>query len=166
MRTFSRVIRHIENAVIVLLLSVLLLVCFVQVAGRLFFNIGFVAADPLIYQLVLWIGLVGAVIASREKSHITIDIVSRFATGRWLAFIQTITYLFSAGICLFLAWISIRFIRDERAFSDAELLGIPVWIWQIILPVSFLIIGSRYAKYAVMKLITLFRHSREIDTSS
>ncbi|HPQ40103.1 MAG TPA: TRAP transporter small permease [bacterium] len=165
MKIVSLIIRRIENTAVVVLLGTLILVCLVQVVGRLVFKAGFVEADPLIYELVLWIGLVGAMIASREKSHITIDIVSRFLSGRWLAGIRSLTGLFGAGICFLLVWISIRFIRDERAFNDTELLGIPIWIWQLILPVSFLVIGGRYTKYAIHDVITLLIPSRKSDHS-
>jgi len=97
--------RNFENAVVYTLLSLLILLSFAQVGGRLLFNTGFSDADPIICHLVLWLGLLGAVLATREKQHITIDIVSRFVTGKKLYAIQIITGLFTTCVCSSLTWL-------------------------------------------------------------
>ncbi len=132
----------------IVLLGLLLILSFSQVAGRLFFNIGFKEGDSLIYHLVLWSGLWGAILATRYKEHISIDVVSRFTSGRLKHGIQAMTNLFSAAVCGVLLYASIRFIRDEFMFNDTAIAGLPLWIYQLIIPFAFLSMGLRFLLYS------------------
>ncbi|MBN1295280.1 TRAP transporter small permease [bacterium] len=147
----ARIIRHIENTSICILLGLLIVLSVAQVTGRLLFHSGLAEADPLIYYMVLWLGLSGAVIATRENEHITIDIISRFVSGRPLGVIRALTHAFAAGICLYLTWIGIRFLQDEIRYDDTMIMGIPLWLFQLIIPVSFGMMGIRFAVHAVQQ---------------
>ncbi|MCD4653999.1 TRAP transporter small permease, partial [bacterium] len=149
--------RQFENFILYFLLTLLILLSFAQVAGRLFFNIGFPDADPVICHLVLWLGMVGAVLATREKEHITIDVVSRFVSGRLLCIIQVITGLFTSAVCGFLTWIAVRFIRDEIQYCTMEIIGLPLWVFQLIIPVSFGLMSIRFSIETVEKIIRVFQ---------
>lgn len=71
-------ISRVEGWAIVILLSFTLLMAFSQVVLRNIFSTGFIWADILLRNLVLWIALLGASIATKERKHIAIDAVSRF----------------------------------------------------------------------------------------
>ena len=58
-------LHRVEDAVLALLLGAMILLAPLQIALRLFFNEGLTWADPLIRVLVLWVGLFGAISASR-----------------------------------------------------------------------------------------------------
>jgi TRAP-type C4-dicarboxylate transport system permease small subunit len=51
---------------------------FAQIVLRNGFDGGIVWADSLLRIMVLWIALIGAVVASRDQRHINIDLISRF----------------------------------------------------------------------------------------
>ena len=58
----------------------LLMICMavLQIFMRNLFDSGILWGDSLVKVLVLWIGLMGAMIASRNSHHISIDILSKF----------------------------------------------------------------------------------------
>jgi TRAP-type C4-dicarboxylate transport system permease small subunit len=68
-------IGRVEQALLVVLLSVLILIAFSQIILRNFFSTGIAWGDALVRSLVLWTGFIGATIAAREGQHISIDVV-------------------------------------------------------------------------------------------
>ncbi len=101
--------------------------------------------DPLLRLLVLWAGLMGAVAASRDKQHIAIDLFSRFIPGLYNRVLKAFLSLFSSGVCLVLAWFSLRFVRDEATYGGRAILSIPSWLQNSIFPLAFLLMGIAFS---------------------
>ncbi len=82
-----KVLHALEDGLLVGLLLALVFVAVMQIVLRNGFDGGFLWADAFLRVLVLWIGLAGAMAASREHRHISIDILGRFlpqrARARW-----------------------------------------------------------------------------------
>lgn len=126
-----------EGLIIILLLAMMGLSC-VQIFLRYVLDGGLQWVDPLLRQMLLWSGLLGAVVTTRKGKHIAMDIVSHLLppyAKPWLALINN---LFSGLVCLVLAYSAVTFVRNEFAFSgDRTLLGMPGWVINIIFPLSF-----------------------------
>lgn len=144
----------------VVLLLLLLLLSFYQVGGRLFFNTGFKDGDTIVYHLVLWTGLWGAILATRDKQHITIDVISRLTSKHNQLLIQGITNLFSAIICGIITWAAILFIRDEIQYTQTKVLYLPLWLYQLIIPYTFLVISIRFFKNSTKDFLAFSRKDR------
>jgi len=71
-------IDRVEQTLLVTFLGFMILIAFLQIVLRNFFNTGLSGGDPLLRNLVLWIGFIGATLATREGKHINIDVVSRW----------------------------------------------------------------------------------------
>jgi TRAP-type C4-dicarboxylate transport system permease small subunit len=71
-------INRIEDWLLILMLSAMVILAVAQILFRNVFDSGIVWADPLLRTLVLWVALSGAVIATRTNNHIRIDILSRY----------------------------------------------------------------------------------------
>ncbi|MBN1356085.1 TRAP transporter small permease [bacterium] len=155
-RQWIRRIHRIENFVLCLLLSTMILLAFLQISGRLFLKIGFSWADPVIYHLVLWVSLAGAAVSTREHQHITIDVVSRALRPQHQRIIRVITDSFSTFVCGLLTWSAVRFVRDEFTLGNVLLGNMPAWTFQIILPLSFAVITARFCLHALDGAISIF----------
>ena len=166
MKKLIRMYCFAEDAVMVILLGALLLMSFGQVGGRLFLNMGFQSGDAVIYHLVLWTGLWGAMLATRQQEHITIDIISRFASRRYRTLIQMITNLFSGVICSILVHASIRFIHDEMTSIDTEILQIPLWVYQVVIPYALTVMSIRFFWFSVMDFLQFIHPDRTGHDSS
>ncbi|MGB3975290.1 MAG: TRAP transporter small permease [bacterium] len=161
MKNFSKFYHNFENIVMGVLLLCLVLLSFYQVGGRLFFNAGIKDGDTIVYHLVLWTGLWGAILATRDKQHINIDVISRFASVRNRFLIQSITNIFSAIICGILLWASILFIRDEIHYTQTTILNIRLWIYQLIIPYAFLITSVRFFIYSATDFLIFLSFPRK-----
>lgn len=135
----------LEYFVVVFLLTVMVGLAFLQIFLRIFFATGVLWGDPLLRHLVLWIALLGAAIATKERKHINIDVISRVLPDRGKVAIQALTDLFSTVICLLLIQASLKFIRDEFQVGSFAFLSIPTWAMAVIFPVAFGLIAIRFA---------------------
>ena len=138
-------ISRIEQSLIGILLSTMILMAFVQIALRNFFATGIDWGDALVRYLVVWVGFVGAAIAVKEGKHITIDVLSRALGGARQRKIQAISNICSAAICGLLTWAGIKFIWFEAEMGGTVFLKLPVWVPELIIPVSFGLMTMRYA---------------------
>ena len=139
-----RVGRMIENTLLILFLTLMILLACGQIVLRNFFSIGLVWADGLLQISVLWLGLLGAMAASRDDNHINIDVLTRFCPPQLRIPLCLLSHLFTAFICGVLAWQSFLFVKSEYAFGTTGVGKYPIWIFQSILPVAFGLISYRY----------------------
>jgi C4-dicarboxylate transporter DctQ subunit len=140
----DEIAERIEGIFLVLFLSLMIGIAFLQVLLRNFFSTGLSWGDPLVRSLVLWIGFIGAALATREGRHINMDLLSR-----WIPFvgkkgIDTVTNLLSSLVCGLLTYGALKFIRNEALSGDITFLGAPVWVPVIILPVTLAFMTLRF----------------------
>ena len=138
-------ISWVEKVLIAALLTVMILLAFLQIVLRNFFATGIDWGDSLVRYLVVWVGFIGAAIAVREDKHITIDILSRWISGEGSRIIQSISHLISAVICGVLTWAGIKFTMFDAQMGTTAFMGLPVWMPELIIPVTFGIMTLRYA---------------------
>ena len=142
-------LRHIENALIVALLSAMILLAGNQIILRNFFDSGIGWADPVLRVLVLWVGMLGAMIATQQDKHIRIDLLSRYLSTAWKRRTAHINSLFSAIICSLLAWHSARFVHFEWQDGNILVNDIPAWLAESIIPIGFTVMALRFALLAL-----------------
>jgi len=68
-------------------------------------------ADPLLRIMVLWLGMIGATVASRDNRHIHIDLVSHFFSKTSYLLIQTFAGQFTSWVCLLVAWYGAHWVQ-------------------------------------------------------
>jgi len=115
-----------------------------QILLRNFFDSGIVWIDPLLRVLVLWLGLLGATVATRNNKHISIDLLSRFLKRDIYCLVQSVVAQVSAWTCLVIAWYGLNWIRIDYEDGTASFVGIPAWMLEVVIPAAFALIGLRY----------------------
>ena len=149
-------IHRIEDGLLALLLSGMIILASGQIILRNLLEVGFTWADPLTRVLVLWVGLLGALAASREDKHIAIDVLSRFLPPRLRFGAKAITSLFTAAVCGIVAYHAGRFVALEREAQLVAFGGIPVWILESVIPFAFGLIALRYGLLFVSRTRAVF----------
>jgi TRAP-type C4-dicarboxylate transport system permease small subunit len=137
---------------LMILLSALVLLACGQIVLRDVFSIGFTWTDGLIRLAVLWLALIGAIAAGRDRKHIAIDVLSRALPARLRHVAGVVTNLFTAGVTGTMTWYAWAFVADSRSFGDVLLGDSPAWVFQVILPVGFGLISYRYLVRAVQQI--------------
>lgn len=91
----------------------------------------------IVPNLTLWVGFLGAMIASREKKHLTISTGIQFLPPLYQKIAAIVASVVSTAVCAGLTWAGWRFIQEERASTTMIGDWLPIWIAESILPISF-----------------------------
>ena len=144
-----RALALVEDGLLVALLAALIAMAAAQIALRNLLDTSLLWADPVVRVMVLWVGMIGAVVATRFDKQISVDALSRFLPGRWKAAARVLTDLFTAVVSAVLAYHSVRLLLEDRAGGTRVLAALPLWVCELVLPVAFAVIALRYLAYAV-----------------
>ena len=155
-----KAVHRVENTLLVVLLSTMIVLASLQIVLRNFFDFGLVWADPLLRVMVLWLGLIGATVASRGNKHIKIDLLTRYFRRTSNLLIQAVVSMFTAVVCTIIAWHGAHWIRLEYLDGMIGLSGIPAWMFEIIIPITFALIGIRYFLFSIRWGSLFLRRSR------
>jgi TRAP-type C4-dicarboxylate transport system permease small subunit len=161
-------ISRVEQTLLVTFLSFMILTAFLQIVLRNFFSTGLDWADSLLRNLVLWIGFIGATLATKEGKHINIDVFSRWLPSLGKNIATLITHLFSFGIGCALTYAALKFIKNEVQMERMTFLNIPAWIPEMILPMTFGLMTFRFGLRSFKNLSEMGDmhplHEREKET--
>jgi TRAP-type C4-dicarboxylate transport system permease small subunit len=144
-----------EDALLVLILAAMVVLSATQIVLRNLFDGAILWADPMLRVGVLWVGMIGAMVATRGDKQISIDAVSRFLPVHWNARVRVVTDLFTSVVAAVVGWSALRLALDDRAAGGTAMAFVPVWICELILPIAFSVIALRYLLFAI-------KHSRMV----
>ncbi|MCF6245840.1 MAG: TRAP transporter small permease [Desulfobacula sp.] len=150
-------LQKLEDGILVTLLLVMIIMAVLQIVLRNLLDSGILWGDGLVKVLVLWIGLVGAMIASRNNNHISIDIISRYLPGPIKKLSDLIIAIFTTVICGIMAYFSFTFVLLERAGGMTAFAKVPAWLCESIIPIAFGIICFRYLILSFQTLIHIIK---------
>ena len=135
---------RIEDGILVGLLLLMIGLAVTQIFLRNLFDSGIVWSDILVRILVLWVGLLGAMVASRQGNHINVDILDRYLPERAKPYVSIVVQLFTALICTVAAYFSLLFVQIEYADGGMAFAKVPAWVCEAIIPFAFGVIAVRY----------------------
>jgi TRAP-type C4-dicarboxylate transport system permease small subunit len=136
--------RRIEDIFLAALLSMMILLAGWQIIQRNFIGGGMIWGDELLRLMVLWLGLLGAMAASRDDRHVAIDLLLRFLPQKLKSPVLVLLHLFTAVVCGMLAFYSFKFVQMEHEYQTQVLTGLPAWWFETILPIGFSMMSYRY----------------------
>jgi TRAP-type C4-dicarboxylate transport system permease small subunit len=154
-RRWEEVFTKVEHTILISLLLIMVGLAFLQIVLRIFFSYGILWGDVALRHLVLWVGLFGAMVATRESKHIHIDILPRLLTGKAKALLGILLDFFSAFVCLLLTFAGFKFVSDEFMMKTTSFLQIPGWIVAVIFPLAFSIITVHFGLNGLVKVLGL-----------
>ncbi|MFO1463130.1 MAG: TRAP transporter small permease [bacterium] len=135
----------LEGALLTVILILMIGLAFTQVILRNFFNTGIEWGDAFVRHLVLWVGFIGASVATKEGGHLAMDLVHRFLPQK----LRRPTAMFvdgaSAFVCALLALASYKFYLTEKEAGDMLLPHVPNAWAVIIIPIGFYLMSLRFA---------------------
>jgi len=161
LKLLDRFFYRIEYVLLVLFLGSMILLAFTQVVLRNFFGTGIIWADTIVRHLVLWLGFVGAAIATSDERHISIDAFTKFFPERTKHGIAILTSLFAVIVCYFLSAAAWTYVLEERTNGGDLVLSIPTWVALLIIPSGYLLLAFHFLVKAVQNVLRAFRDTSE-----
>ncbi|ETW97036.1 MAG: hypothetical protein ETSY1_24225 [Candidatus Entotheonella factor] len=139
----------LERSVVVISFVGLMLLGLLQIILRNVFASGLFGADEILRHLVLWIGFLGASLATREQRHLRIDILSRVLPDKYQLWLDGGTHLLALVGCVMLAQAAWVFVREEWMAQTVLAAGIAAWVVQSIIPLGFCLMAVRFALHLI-----------------
>lgn len=151
--SLNNFLAKIETIFLIIILLSMILLAFLQVILRNFFHTSILWADTLLRHLVLWIGFIGASLATKELRHINIDALSRLLSKTAKRITVIIVNLFAGTVCFFLMRAAMTFIQSEKQAGSTLFAGIPTWLFQIIIVIGFGLMMLRFFIHVLENLL-------------
>ena len=162
LRGLRRGLGWAENTFIGLLLLTMVGLAALRIVRReMGWNIDLMWADQMLTHMVLWVALLGAALATKDRNHINIDVVGRLLRGRAKSITRAVTDLFSAVVCVALTYACHKFFHAEHeAFRGATLAGAQPLFWkvapwhaQLVMPFAFALMAVRFLVQTVEDVV-------------
>jgi tripartite ATP-independent transporter DctM subunit len=143
------------SVVTLLALTSMVLIPLVETLGRRFVGFGIPGAAGWVQHLTLWLGLLGALLATYRNRHLAIATFEIVKIKKTDFFFNTITRAATVGILLSLTWASLVLVLSQ--YDSPEMLGgwFPIWMAQLAMPLIFLLMALATAQ----KVILNWRHA-------
>lgn len=145
MKTLIKAWARCEHLLLIAILMVMITLAVTQIILRNLFETSFFWIDPFNRLLVLWLAILGAMVATREHEHIAIDVLKHVAGKAIVPGLVRLTSLISALVCLLMTWHSVRFVYEEYLYETTTFSSLPAWPFELIMPVGFMIMTMRFA---------------------
>jgi len=149
-RSLIGFLQKIESGLLAVILFLLIVLAAWQVLARNFFDGGLLWGDGFVRVAVLWVTLIGAMVASRNDDHIRMDVISRYLPDGMRRFSSRITALFTALICGMFAWFSTTFVIEEMEYGTMAFGEVPAWMCALVMPVGFGLMALRYVLHSII----------------
>jgi TRAP-type C4-dicarboxylate transport system permease small subunit len=109
-KKLDAILRPVENVFLTLLLLTELGIVFAQVVAR-FFHGGWIFIDEFSRYMVLWLGIFGAILATRDFRHIAIDFLIRFVPPTFRTLLYRLQSIVGMGVSLLLLYAGSEYVK-------------------------------------------------------
>jgi tripartite ATP-independent transporter DctM subunit len=134
---------RVENGLMVLALGLMLTLPLAESFMRRFLGIGIMGSAIFVQHLVLYVGMLGSVIAARSGQLLSISFVTTYLKGIWKTAAVVYANSFAVVISGYLVIASIQFIISKDAIGETMIQGVPLWPILLILPFGFALVAYR-----------------------
>ena len=140
--------RQAENLLVGVVFLALALFPVIEIVLRTFFGTGIPGTSGYVQNLTLWIGFIGAAIASRERRHLNLSTGLVTLTARIRAVTTPVSAIISTAVAAGLFWASVEFVRSEIEAPTRIGGWLPHWMAEAVLPAAFAVITLRFVAQA------------------
>lgn len=150
MQKFWRFIDFFEKFLLIGLIVTMLSLATLDIILR-FFNMGAIVWVPKFLRLgVLWLALLGALMATKTNEHIRVDLINRMVKNPKI--LDIIALIFAGIISFVLVLPTYNFVIMAYEYEDKFFANVPLWIMQVLMPLTFALMGARFFKLAAKKI--------------
>ncbi len=152
------IFRNIEKYFLVVIIGLMVIFSFSQIVLRMVGHAVIWFDEYMLYAL-MWAAMVAGGIAAYEGSHIKIDLIGRFVKGRAASAVSLVAFGFSGIVSYLFFLIFINYVIGIEFAGGYFLENTKLttkWIFLMILPAGFFIIGFRMLNRALSFFNDLF----------
>ena len=139
--------RHtrLEGAAVALLILVMMALPAAEAISRRVFGEGIPGSAVLVQHLTLWVGFLGALLATATGNHLALSTQGVLPAGWPRRSAAIFTRAVSAAVCALLAYASVGLVRADSMSPRHILPGVPLWWSELVMPVACTLMAFRFA---------------------
>jgi tripartite ATP-independent transporter DctM subunit len=132
-----------ENIFLAAILGLMVLLPLAEGLLRAFFHKGIPGSTAIVQHLTLIVGMAGGALAAREKRLLSMATDAFFMEGVWKRLAKWVDATAGGTVACLLCAAAVSFVRSEAGAGKVLVLGIPVWVIQLALPLGFGLVALR-----------------------
>jgi len=136
---------RIEGTLVGVLLLAMVAIPAAETLARRFFSRGFPGASVLVQHLTLWVGFLGAVLATGAGRHLALSTIEVIPAGWPRRAAALVSRTLSTAVCGLFAYGAVKLVLVERTSDRFLPFGIPFWLSELIMPAGALLMAARFA---------------------
>jgi len=145
--------QHVEEAVSVVLLTVMGILAFTNVLTRYFIHYSFAFTEEIEVALLVWVTMLGGAACFKRGLHLGFTFLAERLPAPLRKAVAALSGALMLLVCAVLFRFSLVHIRDEIEMSiTTEALAIPQWWYTLAIPVGCIFIVLRVIEATVSKL--------------
>ncbi|MFL5270482.1 MAG: TRAP transporter large permease subunit [Anaeromyxobacteraceae bacterium] len=139
---------RLEGGAVGLLLLAMIALPAGETLSRRLFDRGFAGSSTLVQHLTLWVGFLGALLATATEHHLALSTVDVIPEGWPRRAARLLARVVSASVCALLAYAAVKLVLAERGSDRTLPFGIPWWWSELIMPVASGLMAVRFALWS------------------
>lgn len=148
-KTFLAMLHRAERAIVILAFCGMVSVVFADVLARELTGVGLPWARQVGVYFNIFVVLFGIGLASASASHLRPRFADGWLPARWEPQVGFLTEAVFAMFCLCFAIVSLGVVIESVQLDErSEIIRMPIWPVQAMIPMVFLIAAIRHAIYA------------------
>lgn len=141
-----------ESWLAVALLAAMTLLSTLEPLGRKLFHAGVPGGPVYVQVMTLWMGFVGALLATGQNKHLALSTELLIPKGAPRAAAVVYSHTVAATVCMLFAYSTAGLINADRLGGTTLEGGLPKWWSEFVMPVALIFIALRFAWKASPKL--------------
>jgi TRAP-type C4-dicarboxylate transport system permease small subunit len=154
MNKFFELLTRFEKICAAFFVVVLTALVITDVGAREIFKTGLPWAQKAAVNLMIWAGFLGACLMTQKGDHLRPEVGDKLWKGKLAPIAERVRNALVALFCLALAYNGFLYVEESREFAELHVvLGVPLWILQLVIPWTFFSMGLRYAWFTYRPLL-------------
>ena len=140
LQRINTLLRKIEIGLLCLIITLMIGLAMLEIVLRYGFKTSLLWKTVMLENLTLWLCFLGAALATAEKRHISIDVLSRILPEKITRYSHYVIEVLSITVVSILVYYGFEFLIDEQEIQATLIGTIPLWWAKTIIPIGFVII--------------------------
>jgi C4-dicarboxylate transporter DctM subunit len=144
---WCKLLRAGEDFVVTLALAFMVVLPVAEIFLRKLFHVGISGSTAFVQHLVLFVGMLGGAVAARQGRLLSLA-TATYLKGRWKTGASVFSNAFAATMTALLFSASVQFVLSRKESGETLAYGIPLWLFQLVLPIGFGLVAVRLIRLA------------------
>jgi len=150
MRPIPAIAGHPEEALCAVILLTMAGITGANIITRCIPGLSFAASEDLVVNLFVWLTMLGAVVAVKQKAHISITFLQRRVPERFQRLVLLLQWAAVFTVFALLAYYgSLETWAEYRIGMMTYSLGWPLWFFTLAVPVGGLLVVIRFTQVII-----------------